>query len=215
MNRKQRRARSPRRHHRAGHRADPGLGYVVLFSRGVRRADPARDRLVARLDCRRHLHRAAGGRLDLAASRPRHRPPWRSAGTAGEFVVLCHGPDRRRSGAGFAGLSRRLGLDRPRHGHRTLRCGVRRARPHVRDRSAPAHHQSHAVRRLRQHGVLAAQCLHDRACRLAQCLFSLCGFAFAGGAAAANGGGAARVRASRRDKNAERQRRAGRAGGHS
>ena len=45
---------------------------------------------------------------------------------------------------------------------------------HVWQRGARADHQSHAVRRLCQHGLLAAERLHDRACRLAQRLLRLC-----------------------------------------
>ena len=49
-------------------------------------------------------------------------------------------------------------------------------------------HQSHAVRRLRQHHLLAAERLHDRPRRLAQRLPDLCRPASCRGFAAANGG---------------------------
>ena len=48
---------------------------------------------------------------------------------------------------------------------------------HLWQRGARADHQSHAVRRLRQHGVLAAERLHDRACRLARACFIYAGAA--------------------------------------
>src|ERR1700716_4216208 len=53
-------------------------------------------------------------------------------------------------------------LVRVRHGHRTLRRGLRGARPDVWPRRARADHQPHAVRRLRQHPVLAPERLADR-----------------------------------------------------
>ena len=87
-------ARSPRRHYRAGHRANPGLGNIVLFSRRFCRTDRQRDRLVAWICGRRHVDRPAHRRPDLAAGWPHHRCPRRTTSIAGEFAVL-----RRRSRA--------------------------------------------------------------------------------------------------------------------
>ena len=94
---------------RPRHRANPGVGHVVLLSGGLCDRDCCRDRLVAWDRGQRHLDRAFGGRTDLAASRPHHRPSRRPPGPAREFAVFCRGPDRRRAGAEPAGVTWRRG----------------------------------------------------------------------------------------------------------
>ena len=81
----------------------------------------------------------------------------RQAGARRELAALRGRARLHRPCSDAAGLSRGLGRARRRHGHRPLRRGVRRARQDVRQGGAHTDHQSHAVRRVRQHGVLAAE----------------------------------------------------------
>ncbi len=83
------------------------------------------------------------------------------------FDLLCCRTGRSRNGNQYPRLLARLVCDRPRHGRRTLRCGLFRTRSLVPGGRTAADHDRNAVGRICIDLVLAAQRLSGRQCRLA------------------------------------------------
>ena len=158
----------------ARRRAAHWLGHIILFSGRAGRADRGRHRLAAQFHRRRRIARPADRGTDLAAGRASHRRAWRPAGAGGERAPVRGRPVHHRAGPDAVGLSRRLDRGRRRDGHRSLRCGLCRARPAVRHARARADHRADPVRRICIDGVLAARRLSRRDVRLAQRLLCLC-----------------------------------------
>ena len=158
----------------ARRRAAHWLGHVILFSGCAGGTDRGRYRLAAQHDCRRRIARPADGGADLAAGRPHDCAAWRPSGPGGQRAAVRGRALRDRAGTGALGLSRGLDRGRGSDGGRPLRCGLCRARPALRHGRARADHRADAVRRICQHGILAARRLPCRDVRLAQCVLRLC-----------------------------------------
>ena len=113
----------------------------------------------------------SSGSMAVGRCWPSPPSPWRWASRP------CAGPEP-------PGLPGGLAPHRPRHGHRPVRSRLRHARTPLRCRGEARHHDPDPLGRLRQHGVLAALGLPDRAGRLARDLPRLCRAAPLGHAAA-------------------------------